>query len=84
MVGNVIFIVITMVIVISILHLALNAEGSGYGIAAVPATIALLLGLLKLAGFVSFSWWWVASPVLLMWAILLLIGVVIYVIDKTK
>ena len=80
MVGSIIFIVITMVAVV---HLALKAEGSGYSITVNPAAIALLLGLLKLAGLVSFSWWWVASPVLLMWAIFLL-GVVAYVIAKTK
>lgn len=35
--------------------------------------LALIFMTLKLTGYITWSWWWVLSPILIPWALLLLI-----------
>jgi hypothetical protein len=42
-----------------------------------PGALALIFVVLKLTGHITWSWWWVLSPIWISWAIfLIIIGVI--------
>lgn len=61
--------------------MASNSPSSSGGIGFVGLLTILFIGL-KLTGYIAWSWWWVLSPVLFSFALIILIVIVAIIFSR--
>lgn len=56
-----------------------NNKNEGFGL---PTILFLIFLVLKLTGYIDWSWWWVTSPLWILFLILLIIVLVLSALKK--